>query len=166
MKKRGVDTVIFPRLSGQRGHEVQVCQPPGRRRGLFPDGERAVVDDLLGKIIEIAHRNELDLFAWMTTRYADYGLDGHTDLRCIRYNFETKRMEPSRGLTLFHPDVLRRLQGLFRDLGRYPVDGILLQDDLILKHNEDFSAEAAKSFLKEVGSLPHPDIFYVRSLSV
>jgi hypothetical protein len=57
--------------------------------------------------------------------------------------------------------VLKRLEGLFRDLGRYPIDGILFQDDLILYHNEDFSTEANKSFLKEFGYLPRPDLFYI-----
>jgi uncharacterized lipoprotein YddW (UPF0748 family) len=70
-------------------------------------------------------------------------------------------MEVARGFNLFHPDVLKRLEGLFRDLGRYPIDGILFQDDLILKHNEDFSADANKAFLKEFGYSPHPDLFYI-----
>ena len=161
LKRAGVDTVIF-RVFQAKGDRMYKFANPRVEEGVYFRTENApVVDDLLGKIIEIAHRNELDLFAWMTTRYADYGSDGNPDLRCVRYNFETKRMEPSRGLTLFHPEVLKRLQGLFRELGRYPVDGILLQDDLILRHNEDFSAEAVKSFLKEFGYHPHPDIFYV-----
>jgi biofilm PGA synthesis lipoprotein PgaB len=112
-------------------------------------------------VAEIAHRNGLDLFAWITTRYADYGLDGHPEYRCKSYNFETKKMEVARGYNLFHPDVLKRLEGLFRDLGRYPIEGILLQDDLILKHNEDFSLDAGKAFLQEFGYSPHPDIFYI-----
>jgi hypothetical protein len=70
-------------------------------------------------------------------------------------------MEVARGFNLFHPDVLKRLEGLFRDLGRYPIDGILFQDDLILYHNEDFSTEANKAFLKEFGYSPHPDLFYI-----
>ena len=70
-------------------------------------------------------------------------------------------METARGFNLFHPDVVKRLEGLFRDLGRYPIDGILFQDDLILKHNEDFSSDANKSFLKAFGYSPHPDLLYV-----
>jgi hypothetical protein len=97
----------------------------------------------------------------MTTRYANYGLEGPSEYRCERYNFETKKMEVARGFNLFHPDVLKRLEGLFRDLGRYPIDGILFQDDLILYHNEDFSTEANKAFLKEFGYSPHPDLFYI-----
>jgi uncharacterized lipoprotein YddW (UPF0748 family) len=120
-----------------------------------------VVDDILGKVAELVHRNGLEIFAWMTTRYANYGLEGPSEYWCERYNFETKKMEVARGFNLFHPDVLKRLEGLFRDLGRYPIDGILFQDDLILYHNEDFSTEANKAFLKEFGYSPHPDLFYI-----
>jgi hypothetical protein len=70
-------------------------------------------------------------------------------------------MEVARGFNLFHPDVLKRLEGLFRDLGRYPIDGILFQDDLILYHHEDFSTGANQAFLKEFGYSPHPDLFYI-----
>jgi uncharacterized lipoprotein YddW (UPF0748 family) len=120
-----------------------------------------VVDDILGKMTEIIHQNGLDVFAWMTTRYANYGFDGNPEYQCRSYNFGTKKMELARGYTLFHPEVLKRLEGLYRDLGRYPIDGILFQDDLVLKHNEDFSHEAIKAFLRDFGYSPHPDIFYI-----
>ena len=64
-----------------------------------------VVDDILGKVAEIVHRNGLEIFAWMTTRYANYGLDGRPEYRCKSYNFETKKMEVARGFNLFHPEV-------------------------------------------------------------
>jgi hypothetical protein len=67
----------------------------------------------------------------------------------------------AKGFNLFRPEVLKRLEGLYRDLGRYPIDGILFQDDLILKHNEDFSIDANKAFLKEIGYISHPDFFYI-----
>ena len=104
----------------------------------------------------IAHRNGLEIFAWTTTRYATYGSEGHPELRGKSYNFETKKLEMARGYNLFHPEVIKRLEGLFRDLGRVPIDGILFQDDLILKHNEDFSTEANKGFFKESGYLLIP----------
>ncbi|MDO9350805.1 MAG: poly-beta-1,6-N-acetyl-D-glucosamine N-deacetylase PgaB, partial [Deltaproteobacteria bacterium] len=130
--------------------------------GVYFKTEHAlVIDDILEKIAEIAHRNGLDLFAWMTTRYATYGKERQPEHLCKSYNFETKKMEIGRGFNLFHPDVLKRLEGIFRDLGRYPIDGILFQDDLILRHNEDFSVEANKAFLKDFGYSPHPDIFYI-----
>lgn len=161
LKEAGVDTLIF-RVFQNRGDRMYKFVKARQEEGVFYKTEHAlVVDDILGKIAEIVHRHGLELFAWMTTRYATYGTDQYPSYRSRIYNFETKKMEIGRGYNLFHSDVLKRLEGLFRDLGRYPIDGILFQDDLVLRHNEDFSLEANKAFLKEFGYSPHPDIFYV-----
>jgi len=161
LKKVGVNTLIL-RVFQNKGDRIYKFVTPHHEEGVYFNTDYApVVDDILGKVAEIVHRNGLDIFAWITTRYANYGLEGPPEYRCKSYNFETKKMEVARGFNLFHPDVLKRLEGLFRDLGRYPIDGILFQDDLILKHNEDFSSEANKAFLKEFGYSPHPDLFYV-----
>ncbi len=161
LKEAGVDTLIF-RAFQNRGDRMYRFVKARHEEGVFFKTEHAlVVDDILGKIVEIARRQGVEIFAWMTTRYATYGIDPHPSYRSRIYNFETKKMEIGKGYNLFHPDVLKRLEGLFRDLGRYPIDGILFQDDLILRHNEDFSPEANKAFLKEFGYSPHPDIFYV-----
>jgi uncharacterized lipoprotein YddW (UPF0748 family) len=161
LKNAGVDTLIV-RVFQSKGNRIYKFVTPRHEEGVYFKTEYApVVDDILGKLGEIAHRNGLDIFAWMTTRYANYGLDGNSEYRCKSYNFETRKLEDGRGFNLFHPDVLKRLEGLYRDLGRYPIDGILFQDDLILKHNEDFSTDANKAFLKEFGYSPHPDLFYI-----
>jgi len=161
LKNAGVNTVIL-RVFQNKGDRTYPFVAGKVEEGVYFKTEYApVVDDLLGKLTEIVHRNGLEIFAWMTTRYANYGLDGFPEYRCMKYNFETKKMEMARGLNLFHPEVLKRLENLFRDLGRTPIDGILFQDDLILKHDEDFSPEANKAFLKEFGYLPDPGLFYV-----
>jgi len=161
LKKGGVDTMIL-RVFQNKGDQMHKFATAHHEEGVYFKTEFApIVDDILGKVAEIVHRNGLEIFAWMTTRDACYGLDGHPEYRCKSYNFGTKKMEVARGFNLFHPDVLKRLEGLFRDLGRYPIDGILIQDDLILKHNEDFSTEANRAFLKEFGYFPHPDLFYI-----
>jgi len=161
LKNAGVDTLIV-RVFQNKGDRIYKFVKPNHEEGVYFKTEYApVVDDILGKLAEIGHRNGLDIFAWMTTRYANYGLDGRVEFQSHRYNFETKKMEVAKGYNLFYPDVLKRLEGLFRDLGRYPIDGILFQDDLILKHNEDFSIDANKAFMKEFGYSPHPDLFYI-----
>jgi hypothetical protein len=161
LKNAGVDTLIV-RVFQNRGDRIYKFATPLHEEGVYFKTEYApVVDDILGKVTEIIHRNGLEIFAWVTTRYANYGLEGNPEYRCKSYNFETKKMELARGFNLFHPEVMKRLEGLFRDLGRYPIDGILFQDDLILKHNEDFSNDAIKAFLKEFGYSPHPDLFYI-----
>jgi biofilm PGA synthesis lipoprotein PgaB len=161
LKNAGVNTIIF-RVFQNKGDRFYKFVSANHGEGVYFKTEYApVVGDILGKVTEIVHRNGLEIFAWITTRYANYGLDGHPEYRCKSYNFETKKMEMARGFNLFHPDVLKRLEGLFRDLARFPIDGILFQDDLILYHNEDFSTEANKSFLKDFGYLPRPDLFYI-----
>ncbi len=161
LKSAGVDTLIV-RVFHNKGDRPYKFARPLRDEGVYFKTEYApVVDDLLGKLAEIVHRNGLDIFAWMTTRYANYGLEGNPEYRCKSYNFGTQKMELARGFNLFHPEIGKRLEGLFRDLGRYPIDGILFQDDLILKHNEDFGSDANKAFLQEFGYSPHPDLFYI-----
>jgi tetratricopeptide (TPR) repeat protein len=161
LKSAGVNTIIL-RVFQNKGDRTYPFVTGHREEGVYFKTEYApVVDDILGKLAEIAHRNGLEIFAWMTTRYADFGLKGSPEYRCMKYNFETKKMEMARGFNLFHPEVLKRLENLFRDLGRTPIDGILFQDDLILKHDEDFSAEANQAFLKEYGYLPDPGLFYI-----
>ena len=161
LKHAGVNTLIF-RAFQNKGDRTYKFAAARHEEGVYFKTENApVVDDILGKVAEIAHRNGLEIFAWITTRYANYGLEGYREYRSKRYNFETKQIEEARGFNLFHPDVLKRLEGLFRDLGRTPIDGILFQDDLVLRHGEDFSAEANRAFQKEFGYLPHPDLFYI-----
>jgi tetratricopeptide (TPR) repeat protein len=161
LKQAGVNTLIV-RVFQNRGGKVYPFVTPRHEEGVYFRTEYVpVVDDVLGKLAEIVHQNGLDLFAWMTTRYANYGMEENFEYRCKGYNFGTEKVEVARGFNLFHPDVLKRLEGMFRDLGRQPIDGILFQDDLILKHNEDFNPEASIAFLKEFGYLPHPDLFYI-----
>jgi hypothetical protein len=161
LKEAGVDTLIL-RVFQNRGGRIFKFVTPRHEEGVYFNTQHApIVDDILGKVAEIVHRNGLNLFAWIATRYANYGLDEPSEYRCKSYNFETKKIEVAPGFNLFHPYVLKRLEGLFRDLGRYPIDGILFQDDLILRHNEDFSAEANQASLKELGFFPHPSLFYI-----
>ena len=161
LKNAGVNTILF-RVFQNKGDRLYKFVTARHEEGVYFKTEYApVVDDILGSVAEIVHRNGLEIFAWITTRYANYGFEGPPEYRCRSYNFETKKLEVARGFNLFHPEVLKRLEGLFRDLGRNPVDGILFQDDLILKHNEDFGTEANKAFLKEFGYKPHPDLFYL-----
>jgi uncharacterized lipoprotein YddW (UPF0748 family) len=161
LKQAGVDTLIL-RVFQNKGDRLYKFVTPRYEEGVYFKTEYApVVEDILGPLTEIAHRYGLEVFAWMTTRYANYGLEGNSEYRCKSYNFETRRIEEARGFNLFHPGVLKHLEGIFRDLGRYPIEGILFQDDLILRHNQDFSNDANKAFLKEFGYTPHPDRFYI-----
>ncbi len=100
LKNAGVDTVIL-RVFQNRGDRTYPFAVGKREEGVYFKTEFApVVDDLLGKLTEIVHRNGLEIFAWMTTRYANYGLEGSPEYRCTKYNFETKQMEIARGFNI------------------------------------------------------------------
>src|SRR4030042_4930852 len=93
LKQAGVDTLII-RPFQNKGDRRAGFVTPLREAGVYFKTEYApVVDDVLGRLAEIVHRNGLELFAWMTTRYADYGSDVFPEHRGKSYNFETKKME-------------------------------------------------------------------------
>ncbi|MDP3016503.1 MAG: outer membrane protein assembly factor BamD, partial [Deltaproteobacteria bacterium] len=109
LKDAGVDTLIF-RVFQNKGDRMYKFVKARHEEGVFFKTEHAlVIDDILGKIAEIVHRNGLEHFAWMTTRHATYGVEKQTSYRSRIYNFETKKMEIGRGFNLFHSDVLKRL---------------------------------------------------------
>lgn len=161
LKEAGVDTLIVRVFQNKGDRAYKFVDLQGEEGVYFKTEHAPVVADILGELAEMAHRNGLEIFAWMTTRFATYGSSIPEAYRCKRYNFRTKRIELAKGLNLFHPEVLERLKGLYRDLGRYPIDGILFQDDLILRPNEDFSPEATKAFTEEFGFEPQPEAFYI-----
>lgn len=161
LKEAGVGTLIVRVFQNRGDRAYKFVKLLGEEGVYFKTDHAPVVADILGEVAEMAHRNGLEIFAWMTTRFANYGPGLPEAYRCRRYNFATKKFELAKGFNLFHPAVLERLKGLYRDLGRYPIDGILFQDDLILRHNEDFSPEATKAFADEFGFEPQPEAFYI-----
>ena len=76
LKEAGVDTLIL-RVFQNKGDRMYKFVNPHREEGVyFKTRDAPVVDDILGKMVEMAHRNGLEIFAWMTTRYATSGLKG------------------------------------------------------------------------------------------
>ena len=108
LKNAGVNTIIFRvfQNKGDRGYKFVTAR---HEEGVYFKTENApVVDDILGKVAEMVHRNGLEIFAWMTTRYAQYGLEASPEYRCVKYDFETKKMERARGLPLKLDRINRR----------------------------------------------------------
>ncbi len=160
LAESGVNTLIL-RVFQNRGDRFYQFATPQYPSGVYFQTQYApVVDDILGPVVQIANRYGLRVLAWMTTRFANYGFENMDGLGAFLYEFERKQIIPAQGFNLFREEVLTRLEGLYADLARYPIDGILFQDDLILKHNEGFSAEARRLFFEDHGYLPEPSILY------
>ena len=160
LAEAGVNTLIvrvFHNLGDNYYRFATVKNPSGV---YFQTRYAPVVDDILRPITNIAHDHGLRVFAWMTTRHANYGFENRVALKGLLFDFEKGTMEPAEGFNLFREEVVTRLERLYADLARYPVDGILFQDDLILKHNEGFSPEARQSFFQDSGRVTHPSLLY------
>jgi len=158
MREAGFDTVIL-RVFQNPGDRIYPFASPRAAAGVyFTTGEAAVVDNILPELIPRARSAGLKVFAWMNT--LSLALEVPWDLRGRRYDLRRGEVVAGERLDPFHPEVRRRLLALFRDLGRYDLDGILLQDDLVLRHTEGFSAAAMGAYYLASNKLPDPAAFY------
>ncbi len=151
------------KIIAEEWNAISKEEPAGIAEGLkieagvyFETKHAPVVEDILGKITEFSHKNGLKIFAWMTTRYADYGIEDKTDLRCKSYDIAKNKIAPCKGLDLFNDEAVLHLENIYKDLARYNIDGILFQDDLYLKHNEGFGRYADALYLMETGKVLDP----------
>ncbi|MBN2706201.1 MAG: hypothetical protein JXR89_07165 [Deltaproteobacteria bacterium] len=118
----------------------------------FQNGALPVIADLLTPACAAAHRVGLRVIAWMTTLQAAYGqkvtppLTGYDPVKDCLYE-EKQLLDPS--------EISSRsfLLRIFRDLAAGPIDGVLLQDDLMLRHHQ--------GFFKKIPELsPNPEELY------
>ncbi len=159
-REAGVNTVIMRVFQNPGDIFYQFARPTKSVGVYFQTDEALVVDDILGPLCTLAHRNDLELFAWMTTRYADYGMEDREGLACRAYDLGRREYVRTRGLSVILPEVRSHLVRLYRDLARYPIDGILIQDDLILHHNEDFNPRVMRIYQLSTGKESLPSRFY------
>lgn len=163
LKAAGVDTIIL-RVFHNSGDRFYRSAAPREKRGVYFNTSSApVVDDILSGILSAAHRHGIKVFAWMTTRYADYGVEGDEDLACRGYDIRSKGFVRCKGLDLFNDRAVERLERIYADLAEYEIDGVLFQDDLVLRHNEGFGARMEALFKKETGVEMDPESLYLRT---
>jgi uncharacterized lipoprotein YddW (UPF0748 family) len=150
-KRAGVQAVIFRVFHNSGEPPYPFIRPAAETGVYFKSGSAPMVADALGIVCERAHNQGLKVIAWMTTRNADYGIERESGLHCQVYDFDRKKIVAGRGLSLLQPAVQERLVAIYRDLGRYPIDGVLIQDDLVLHHNEDFNPAVRERYHQETG---------------
>lgn len=164
LKREGVNTVIvrvFQNLSDRPFAFFDSDDSDEEKGVYFQTDYVPVVEDVLGDIVKIAKKNNLKVFAWMTTRYANYGLENVYDIRCRAWNVKTKDYEFCKGYDLFDGKVAKRLSGIFKDLAKYDIDGILFQDDFVLRHLEGFTEDAQYKYKKTTGRSLNPENLYI-----
>jgi poly-beta-1,6-N-acetyl-D-glucosamine N-deacetylase len=150
----GADTVIVRVFHNKDDRFYPFVTPRTDCGVYFETGRAPVVADALSPMIRAARKNGLNIWAWMTTRYTAWGADRY---RLRAYDFSKKTIVPAFGRDLFDDREVADLVGLYQDLAVYDIDGILFQDDLVLKHNEGVGESAERLF----GSPIRPETFYV-----
>lgn len=163
LKAAGVDTVIVRAFHNPGDRYYPSVKSTVKQGVYFKTGGAPVVEDILGEVAGLAHSNGLRIFAWMTTRYADYGVEDDQSLACKKYDLETREMARCRGLDLFNPEAVSRLEAIYSDLAAYDIDGILFQDDLVLRHTEGFGPHMERLFFEETGRSASPGSLYGRT---
>lgn len=154
IRETGADTVIV-RVFHNRGDRFYPFIEPEADSGVyFKTSLSPVVADALTPMTEAARANGLSIYAWMTTKYAVYG---GAEKNLYSYDFATKKIVPSFGVDIFDDREVKRLVKIYKDLARYDIDGILLQDDLVLRHAEGMGDSASRLYGKRI----RPESLYV-----
>jgi biofilm PGA synthesis lipoprotein PgaB len=154
MRRMGLDTVIL-RVFQRPGDRVYPFVEARASSGVYFATDAApVVADVLGSLTALAHAAGLKVFAWMTTLSTPLAENGAWHGR--RYDPGSGSIMPCKALDPFRSEVRQRLLDLFRDLARYDIDGVLLQDDLVLRQTEGFSSAALAACLRDTGRLFSP----------
>ena len=159
MKLAGVNTLIVRVFQNRGDRPYPLTGLKRSKPGVYFNTAHApVIYDLLGKVVAIAKPMGMKVFAWMTTRTCDW-LPAAED-RGYEYDFSKKRIVRGNGLNIFSAFTADYLSALYKDLAYYDIDGILFQDDLVLRHNEGFSPVARMKYKNAYGHEPHPSNLY------
>jgi biofilm PGA synthesis lipoprotein PgaB len=160
LKNAGVNTLIV-RAFQNRGDGVYRFSRPRCKIGVYFDTSHApVVDPVLTRIVSIGHRHGLKVFAWMETRKMPLHLSDAEPFAALGYCFETHSFKPIHAWSIFDETVEKKLIGLYEDVAHTGIDGILIQDDLVMHQYEDFSPKAVALFARETGRVLDPRALY------
>ncbi|WP_022850426.1 poly-beta-1,6-N-acetyl-D-glucosamine N-deacetylase PgaB [Limisalsivibrio acetivorans] len=114
----------------------------------FHTEEACVVDDLLKRAVVEAEIRGMKLYAWMATRTLSFL---KTPVLMERTFIDGGTSGEGYGASIFKPAVRRKLIRLFEDLAAYDIDGILFQDDFIMRYREGASLPAIQRYYVDSG---------------
>jgi len=160
LKAAGVNTIIVRAFQNDGDRLYGFARPQHQTGVYFQTSHAPVVDPVMANIVSMGHRQGLKVYAWMETRNMPLQLPDPKASKARRYSFETGSLEPMEMWSIFSEAVEKRLAGLFEDVIKSGIDGILFQDDLVMYQYEDFSARAAALFEKETGRDLDPEALY------
>ncbi len=148
VKAKGINTIFF-RVFHNSKDRSHLNMPLKCESGVYFETKSAcTVNNLLKDIVEYSHKNNIKIFAWMATRSLSFLKTEDNISRSLSVDGGD---ELGYGANIFKKDVRETLYNLFRDLAEYDIDGILFQDDFIIKYTEGSDKYAAALFKEETG---------------
>lgn len=153
IKDYGINTVFF-RVFHNTDDRKHLNLPIKCESGVYFKTKHAcIVNDLLKDVVKYAHKNNIKLYAWMATRSLSFLKTG--DNISLSLNPEATNINNQNtigyGANIFKKQVRDTFINLFTDLAKYDIDGILFQDDFIIKYTEGSDKYAATLFEKDTG---------------
>lgn len=119
--------------------------------GVYFETEAAcTVFDLLKFITPYAQKYNIKIYAWMATR----SLSFLKSAGFMEKELKDGSLTEGYGIDIFNSHVRDTLLQLFKDLARTEIDGILIQDDFILKTLEGFGENAVQRYVVDHGKYP------------
>jgi hypothetical protein len=114
----------------------RVFQDNIRDGGLyFKNTQFKTLNPYLEQLIAEFDFGKLELCAWMVGR--QFKWIANTLLFDYQYRNGDRQLVPK--LDLFNPDAIQKLIAVYKELASHKINGILIQDDFTLRHNEGFS---------------------------
>ncbi|MCK5540047.1 MAG: hypothetical protein KAI69_03885 [Deltaproteobacteria bacterium] len=142
LKELGYNTIILRVFHNRNDRFHKLVERAARKQtpeGVYFSTDQApIISDILTPACKSAHRAGLKIFAWMTTLKANYDRSLRPQVLYFDKNSGSIKREDNL-LDPASPENIEFLKKLFQDLAVYPIDGILLQDDLILRHDQGFA---------------------------
>ncbi|MCD8554808.1 poly-beta-1,6-N-acetyl-D-glucosamine N-deacetylase PgaB [Seleniivibrio sp.] len=146
LKAKGYDTVFLRVFhNGSDRYHFNDENTDCKSGVYFKTYKACVVRDVLGEAVVSARRNGLKIYAWMATR----SLTFLKTPEYIEKSFAVAGVVDGYGASIFDSVVRETLKGLFADLAKYDIDGVLFQDDFIMRYSEGASDEAVKMYESE-----------------
>jgi biofilm PGA synthesis lipoprotein PgaB len=161
LKRAGVNTLIVRAFQNPGDRLYRFARPRSKTGAYFYTVHAPVVDAVLPRIVSIGHRHGLQVFAWLETRKMPLNLPDPNSARALSYDFSAASLKTVPMWSVFDPSFQKALAGLYRDAALTGVDGILIQDDLIMYQHEDFSPRAISLFEEETGKHLDPEALYL-----
>ena len=148
LSEKGINTVFFRAFHNEKDRPHLNATLNCSSGVYFKTDHACVVNDMLPKIIHYGHKYNMKVYGWMATRSLSFLKTEDNMSLSLNPNGGNSI---GYGANIFKENVRNSILNLFRDLAKTNVDGILFQDDFILKYNEGSDKFASELFEKETG---------------